>query len=501
MRRLGILATLVLVLAGCSTAGADKTADGDGGELGAPRWVLQSMTSAGALTIVPDGVYADAEFNSLRVHGFAGCNDYDAVYRTGGRTLLVTDAVSTRLACPDPAGTFEPTYLGLLGQNRLFNVRADTLTIRGADTSVLIVFLAAPAHTLLGSWVVDSYASAPNTLSAPIPDSEMTATFGLTNVAGFDGCNSYTGPYTTNGTGAAIGPRGTTRAACADALMAQETAYLAALQGVARVEPRGTSLQLQDRNGVVQVILVRHVTPEPSASPSASPSPTASPSPSPSPTATASPTATPAPTPTAAPTATATAAPTATPAATAAPTATAKPTATAAPTVKPPASVPPLASCTVVNGTSGAALATVKYPASWHTVAAPPNLACRYFDPNAITVPADPSTLVTAVMIKNDTAATYDDALAAATNPTAWNVSVNQPATVGGLPATRIEGTSTAGSDGVPVGQTRYGYLVNAGGLPVWIETVGTVGNATYNTNVQTVNLIASQVTITPPAP
>ena len=104
-------------------------------------------------------------------------------------------------------------------------------------------------------------------------------------------------------------------------------------------------------------------------------------------------------------------------------------------------------------------------------------------------------------MIKYDATATYADALTSATNPTAWNVSVNQPATVGGLPATRLEATSTAGSDGVPVGQTRYGYLIDAGGHPVWIETIGTVGNATYNTNVQVVNLIASQVTITPPAP
>jgi heat shock protein HslJ len=495
MRRLGILATLLLVVAGCTSGSTDKTADGEGGELGATRWVLQSMVSDGALTIVPDGLYADAQFMSLRVKGFSGCNDYDAVYRTGGRTLLITDAVSTRLACPEPALTFESTYLGLLEQSRFFNVRSDTLTIRGADASILLVFLAAPSNPLLGSWVVDSYASAPNTLSAPLPDSNMTAVFGLSKVAGFTGCNSYTGPYTTNGSVAAIGPLATTRAACADDLMTQETAYLAALSGVARVEPRGATLQLQDRNGAAVVILARPVTPEPSPSPSASASPSAPPSASPSAPPSATPTAAPSPTPT--PTATPTAAPTATPA----PTATAAPTGTPAPTVKPPPSLPPLASCTVVNATTNAPLATVKYPASWHTVAAPPNLACRYFDPAAITVPADPTTLVTAVMIKYDATTTYTDALTAATNPTAWNVSVNQPATVGGLPATRLEATSTAGSDSVPVGQTRYGYLIDAGGQAVWIETIGTVGSATYNTNVQVVNLIASQVTITPPAP
>ena len=72
--------------------------------------------------------------------------------------------------------------------------------------------------------------------------------------------------------------------------------------------------------------------------------------------------------------------------------------------------------------------------------------------------------------------------------------------TVGGLPATRLEATATAGSDGVAVGQTRYGYLIDAGGHPVWIETIGTVGDATFNTNVSVVNLIASQSTILVPA-
>jgi hypothetical protein len=140
--------------------------------------------------------------------------------------------------------------------------------------------------------------------------------------------------------------------------------------------------------------------------------------------------------------------------------------------------------------------ATVVYPANWHTVTAPPTAACRYFDPAAITVPADPSTLTTAVMIKSDPAATYDAALAAATNPTAWNVLTNQAATVSGLPATLIEATSTAGSPGVPAGSTRYGYLINAGGHPVWIETVGTAGDATYTSNKSVVDLMAAESTL-----
>ena len=73
----------------------------------------------------------------------------------------------------------------------------------------------------------------------------------------------------------------------------------------------------------------------------------------------------------------------------------------------------------------------------------------------------------------------------------------NEPVTVSGLPATQIEATSSAGSPGVPAGSTRYGYLINAGHA-VWIETVGTVGNATYTSNKSVVDLMAAESTLTP---
>jgi hypothetical protein len=142
-------------------------------------------------------------------------------------------------------------------------------------------------------------------------------------------------------------------------------------------------------------------------------------------------------------------------------------------------------------------IATIVYPADWNTVASPPTLACRYFDPEPITVPADPATLTTAVMVKADLTSTYQAALTAATNPTAWNVLTQQSVTVAGLPATRIEATSTAGSPGYPVGTTRYGYLIDAGGRPVWFETSGTAGSAAYNTNKSVVDLMASESTLT----
>jgi hypothetical protein len=103
-------------------------------------------------------------------------------------------------------------------------------------------------------------------------------------------------------------------------------------------------------------------------------------------------------------------------------------------------------------------------------------------------------------MIVTDATTSYEDAITAATNSTAWNVLINQPATVGGNPATLIEATSTTGSPGVAVGQTRFAYIVNVGGNAASIQTVGTVGDATFNTNAGVTTLIASQVVFVPTA-
>ena len=271
IRRLTALVAVALLVTACSTAAAgDPTADGEGGELGATTWVLQSYLANGALTIVPDDLFVDAEFRSSRVTGFSACNTYDALYRTGGRLLLISQTVVTRLACEGPPGDLEAAYLALLEQSRFYNVNRDDLTIRGADLTVLLVFHVAPANPLLGPWVVNAYASAPGTTTAPLAGTSLTAVFGLSKVGGSSGCNTYTGPYTTNGTVAAIGPLASTRMACADDVMAQETAFLAALQGVARINFRGQVLELQDRNGGLVVALVRPYAVAPVASPSAS---------------------------------------------------------------------------------------------------------------------------------------------------------------------------------------------------------------------------------------
>ena len=106
---------------------------------------------------------------------------------------------------------------------------------------------------------------------------------------------------------------------------------------------------------------------------------------------------------------------------------------------------------------------------------------------------------VTAIQVTIDGTTSYQDALTSATNPTAWNVLVNEPATAAGLPASRIEATSTAGSPGFPAGTTRYGYLLNLTTGSAWIQTSGTVGQPAFTTNSSVVDLMAAQSSIALP--
>ena len=331
-------------------------------------------------------------------------------------------------------------------------------------------------------------------MSVPLAGTELTAVFRLKTVSGSSGCNTYQGPYTTDGKVAAIGPLAGTQIACPDDVMAQEQAFLKDLQGVGRLDQTANDrITLSDIGGsqllqLVRPSVVEEASPSPSASAAASPTATASPS--------ASASASASPSPTASPTATPTASPTATPAPTAAPTATPAASGSPAPTVVPPASLPPTATCQLAIPSSVSI--NVVYPANWFTTTTPANIACQYFDPAAITVPPDPATPKTAVMIKADPATTYQDALAAATNTADWTVLTNEPVTIGGLPATRLEATATISTPEVSAGATRYGYLIDAAGGPLWIETTGTVGDATFTTNMSVVDLIASQSTLTP---
>ncbi len=291
-RRIATLVAVGLLVAACSAG------PGSGGQLEGTTWVLRSYQQNAGLTILPENLYADADFDAFRVTGFGGCNQYDALYRSGGRTLFVSQPAVTLMACDQPAMDFEQAFISLLQASRYYDVGRDTLTIFDADRSTTLVFDAAPRNPLLGKWLVTAYETTEGTVVAPPKGIELDVVFGIANVGGFSGCNSFSGTYGTNGNVVRISRLAATQKACATEVMDQEAAFLAALQGAALIDSRGPTLNLTDMNGHLVVGLARPPTEETQPSPSPTPSGTATP------TAPPTPTGTPIPTPTAAPTAT-----------------------------------------------------------------------------------------------------------------------------------------------------------------------------------------------------
>jgi heat shock protein HslJ len=462
MRTIATLIAIIALIAACSEG------PGAGGTLEGTQWVLRSFELDGALTLVPDGEYADAEFSSNRVKGFGGCNNYDARYRSGGRTLFVSTPAVTLMACPEPAMTFEQTFLQLLGNSRFYNADRNTLTVYDGIGSAVLVFDAAPRNPLLGAWRVDSFETAPNTVSGLLPGTQLEVVFGIGNVGGFAGCNSFSGTYGTNGNIVRVGRLATTRQACAEDVMDQEAAFIQALEGAALIESRAQSLNLTNLQGSLKVALVRPAaevaagasgSPAPSTPAAATPSPTLTPAPTPSPTPapTPSPVVTPAPTPTPA----------------------SAPPATTQPSVPAP-SAPPTAAFCDLKTAAGATVAQIAYPGSWFTVATPANLACQYFDPAPITVPADPATLTTAIQASaSDTV--YADAVSAATDATAWTIQQQTQLTLDNLPATMVAATATSDAAGIPAGTSRVAYLVDVGAAgTVTLWTAGAASDPSF---------------------
>jgi heat shock protein HslJ len=471
-----LIAFVSYLLAACSAG------PGSGGVIEGTEWILRSYAQGDTLAIVPETQYADAEFDRSRVVGLSGCNNYNAVYRQGGRTLLISQPALTLMACDEESMAFEQTYITNLQASRFYSVKRETLTIFGAKGATLLVFDAAPRNPLLGTWNVDSYADGNAVVGAPegLP---LEVVFGLASVGGFSGCNSFSGTYGTNGNYVRISRLATTQKACDEEATAVETAFLKAVEGTAFLDRRGDSMLLTDRNGSLLVALVR---PQPEAA--ASPSPSGEPSAEVTPAGTAAPkpTETPAPTKTPAPTTAPTEAPSATPAPTPAPSV-------------PPIIVPTVSTCDLL-ASDGTALGTISYPAAWSTLSEPADLACRYFDRDPITVPSDPATLKTAIMVATSSA-TYEDVVAEAKDEASWSVRQTVDLEIDGLPATMVEGETKAVTGNLEAGTSRLAYIVDYGSAgTLTLFTVGLAGEDIYAANAAVLTLMVGASAFTAPS-
>lgn len=112
-----------------------------------------------------------------------------------------------------------------------------------------------PGNALANTrWVLSSFGEQPL-----LPGEPPTISFGVGNhVDGFSGCNTFWGNYSTFGQeGLAMSVATRSMMACEDDLMAQETQYINALQGVGSFAINGNNLSLRDSGGVELLRFIR----------------------------------------------------------------------------------------------------------------------------------------------------------------------------------------------------------------------------------------------------
>ena len=253
-----ILLAAVAGLLAASVGTVAAAGGGTGGNLQGTAWVLTRYQSSSGITeSVPSGVRTDATFDATTVHGSGGCNRYTGPYTQSGASLTFGQLATTMMACPDPQATVEAAYYAALAKSATYTATADSLVIFDAAGAEILAFAAEAATPLAGpaTWVATSYNNGKDAVVSVIADTAPTAVFGTDGtVSGNATCNRYFGPYTTTGSAIKIGPLGSTMMACPDtAQQDQETAYLAALQASTTYSISGSTLELRDAKGALQV--------------------------------------------------------------------------------------------------------------------------------------------------------------------------------------------------------------------------------------------------------
>lgn len=219
-----------------------------------PVWQLTAADDgSGALVEVPAGVETTALFDAGQVSGSGGCNRYSASYTLDGDNLTILPGPMTMMACPEPQMTVEQLFMAALAATASYQISDDQLALLDASGQTVATFVVQVPASLTGvEWVALNYNNGREAVVSLLLDTEITAMFGEDGrLTGSAGCNNYMTGYTVDGDKIAIEPAATTRKMCAEEVMQQESAYLAALLMAETFDIQGDRLELRTADGAL----------------------------------------------------------------------------------------------------------------------------------------------------------------------------------------------------------------------------------------------------------
>jgi heat shock protein HslJ len=221
-------------------------------------WQWHSIqASDGTSTVVADPTRYTINFQadgSLQIR--ADCNQVGGTYSVSGSSLTLQLGPSTLAACPPDSQADQ--FLAGLGKVANYTVTGNNLEL-GLQGGGRMQYTAMAAPSLVGpNWQLLAYNNGRNAVQSVMIGTQPTATFGADGqVTGSGGCNTFAGPYQSTARTLSIGPLISTRMACDQPVMDQETAYLAALERTASYRFDSARLVLVDGTGATQAEFTR----------------------------------------------------------------------------------------------------------------------------------------------------------------------------------------------------------------------------------------------------
>lgn len=254
-----LAAAACIALAACTGGGASPTAAPSEGVASVPfegtDWQLAEYVGrAGGVVRIPAAVTVTATFAGGNVAGGSGCNTYRGPYTIDGATIAIGQLAVTAMACTGAAAPVEEAYLQILPLMTRFAVTGDALEMSNESGAILLRFAVRESSSLTQTrWLATGVNNGVGGVESVVAGTELTAIFGEDGtVTGSGGCNTFSGPYTVDGDAIEIGPLASTRKACEEAVMAQEAAYLQALDNATTYAITGDALELRDAAGALQ---------------------------------------------------------------------------------------------------------------------------------------------------------------------------------------------------------------------------------------------------------
>ena len=238
------MALLLAAMSGCTT----PTVKQDPRRLEGGWTVVSVRNGADLSPVLASAAAPTARFAATTLTGSGGVNSYSAEYATtGADSITITLGPVTKKAGAPKLMTQENAYLSALADARHYRVTPDSLELLdGSETAIVSYVHSVPLALQDNLWTCQNYNNGQEAVVSLVGSSTITIRFGADGrLSGSGGVNQYATSYRASGSTMKIDPITATKIAGPAQLIAQEKAYLHALQHTERFEIDGDQLILR----------------------------------------------------------------------------------------------------------------------------------------------------------------------------------------------------------------------------------------------------------------